>query len=73
MPAWVDAPPGTLTETEAKNLAAKKDAHVFQVDITPTILDLMGLHDEKSIEKYRTKWLGHSLLRPELTTAPFFG
>ncbi len=68
VPAWIDAPPGTLTDEEAKNLAAKKDAFVFQVDITPTILDLMGLFDEPGIAKYKTKMLGHSLLRPELTT-----
>ena len=69
VPAWIAAPPGILSEAQAKNLAAKKDAYTFQVDITPTILDLMGLYDEPSIGKYKEKWLGHSLLRAELTTA----
>lgn len=67
VPAWIDAPPGVLTEEQAKNLAAKKDAYVFHVDVAPTILDLMGLWDEPSIAKYKTKMPGHSLLRPELT------
>ena len=68
VPAWVDAPDGILTDEQAKNLAAKKDAFVFQVDVAPTVLDLMGLWDEPSIAKYKTKMPGHSLLRPELTT-----
>ena len=67
VPAWVDAPDGILTDEQAKNLAAKKDAFVFQVDVAPTVLDLMGLWDEPSIAKYKTKMPGHSLLRPELT------
>jgi glucan phosphoethanolaminetransferase (alkaline phosphatase superfamily) len=70
VPAWIDAPPGTLTDDEAKALAAKKDAFTFQVDITPTVMDLMGLSQEKGIAKYEKKWLGHSLLRPALTTEP---
>jgi len=70
VPGWVDAPPGILTDEQAKNLAAKKDAYVFQIDIAPTILDLMGLWDEPSIQKYKSKMPGHSLLRPELTKQP---
>jgi arylsulfatase A-like enzyme len=70
VPAWIDAPPGTLTPKEAQALASKKDAYVYQVDITPTIMDLMGLSSEKGIAKYEKKWLGHSLLRPALTTEP---
>jgi arylsulfatase A-like enzyme len=59
-----------LTEEQAKNLSAKKDAFTFHVDIAPTILDLMGLLDAPQLAKFKEKWLGHSLLRPELTTDP---
>jgi glucan phosphoethanolaminetransferase (alkaline phosphatase superfamily) len=68
VPAWIDAPPGVLTEEQEKNLRGKKDAFVFQVDVAPTILDLMGVWDEPSLAKYKAKMPGHSLLRPELTT-----
>jgi glucan phosphoethanolaminetransferase (alkaline phosphatase superfamily) len=70
VPAWIDAPPGTLSKEEQKNLRAKKDEYLFHVDITPTILDLMGVHDDPGIAEYKTKWLGNSLLRPKLTTKP---
>ena len=70
VPAWIDAPEGMLTDEQAKHLTAKKDAFVFQVDVAPTVLDLMGLWDEPSIAKYKTKMPGHSLLRPELTVQP---
>lgn len=70
VPAWIDAPPGTLSKEEIASLDAKKDEYLFQVDITPTILDLMGVHDDPGVDKYRSKMLGHSLLRPALTTGP---
>jgi arylsulfatase A-like enzyme len=68
VPAWIDAPPGTLTPAEEQNLRAKRDAFVFHVDVVPTVLDLMGVPDDPGLAKYRAKTPGHSLLRPELTT-----
>jgi len=68
VPAWIDVPPGMLSAEQEKNLAAKKDEYVFQVDVAPTILDLMGVLDEPGVKQYRSKMPGHSLLRPELTT-----
>jgi arylsulfatase A-like enzyme len=70
VPAWIDAPPGTLTEAEQKSLRDKRDDYVFHVDIAPTVLDLLGVPDAPELEKYRAKMPGHSLLRPELTTEP---
>jgi len=70
VPAWIDAPPGTLSPEEMRSLRAKKDAYTFQVDIAPTLLDLMGVLDDPGTKKFQKKWLGHSLLRPELTTEP---
>ena len=64
VPAWIDAPPGTLDDSEEKSLEAKKDAFVSHIDIAPTILDLMGVWDDPAIAKYRTRMPGHSLLRP---------
>ncbi len=70
VPAWIDAPPGTLSGSEQKALEEKQSSYVFHVDIAPTILDLMGVWDDPAIAKYKTRMEGHSLLRPVLTTEP---
>jgi glucan phosphoethanolaminetransferase (alkaline phosphatase superfamily) len=70
VPAWIDAPPGTLTEDEVRNLRDKRDAYTFHVDVVPTILDIMGVLDDPNVAPYRSKMLGTSLLRRELTTQP---
>ncbi|MCB9586059.1 MAG: sulfatase-like hydrolase/transferase [Polyangiaceae bacterium] len=68
VPMWIDAPQGTLNDDQRKALKSKQDEYLFHVDIAPTILDIMGLWDEPGVEKYKSKLVGHSLLRPELTT-----
>lgn len=68
VPAWIDAPPGTLTDEEIANLRAKRDEYLFHVDVAPTVLDLIGVPDDPRLQRYREKMPGHSLLRPELTT-----
>ena len=70
VPAWIDAPPGTLTEAEAKTLASKASEYVFHVDLAPTILDLMGVNLEPEIARYQARMRGHSLLRPGLSEQP---
>lgn len=64
VPAWIDAPPGTLTAAEESALRAARDELVFHTDVTPTMLDLMGLWDEPSFAAYRAAMVGRSLLRP---------
>ena len=63
VPAWIDAPPGTLTATEEKNLRALRDQPVTTLDVMPTLLDLLGLLDEPKIASLRSKMPGESLLR----------
>ena len=70
VPGFIDAPPGTLSESEAKNLEAKHDAFVFHTDFTPTVLDLMGVWDDPAIAKYKKKMLGVSLLREPVSDRP---
>lgn len=70
VPAWIDAPPGTLTDAERQSLRDKRNEFLFHVDIAPTVLDLMGVPDDPALAKFREKMPGHSLLRPELTTEP---
>lgn len=67
VPGFVDAPAGTLSDSELAALETKREAYTFHVDITPTVLDLIGVWDDPAIAQYRTKMLGTSLLRPELT------
>jgi arylsulfatase A-like enzyme len=70
VPAWIDAPAGTLTPVEEQSLRQKRDEFLFHVDVAPTVLDLIGVPDDPRLDTYRQKMPGHSLLRPELTTEP---
>jgi len=69
VPTWIDAPPGVLGPAEREALAAARDALVWHVDFTPTILDLLGLWDAPGLAHLRNRMVGTSLLRPGRTTA----
>ena len=72
VPAWIDAPAGTLTDSERDALAAHEKAFTFHTDITPTMLDLMGLWDEPQLSTFREAMVGSSLVRepkPDVTLA----
>jgi glucan phosphoethanolaminetransferase (alkaline phosphatase superfamily) len=64
VPFWIDAPQGTLTDAEASALAALREEPVFHTDLTPTMLDLLGLWDAPALEPYKKTMVGSSLLRP---------
>ena len=66
VPAWIDAPDGTLTYDEAKNLGEKAHQYTFHPDLTATILDLMGVLDEPALDRFRSRMWGKSLLRAPL-------
>ncbi len=70
VPAWIDAPPGTLSDQELKTLTGKQSEYLYHVDIAPTILDLMGVGEDPSIAHYKAHMIGHSLLRPGLSDQP---
>ena len=70
VPAWIDAPPGTLSDDELKALTGKQSQYLFHVDLAPTILDLMGVDGDPSIARYQSHMIGHSLLRPGLSDQP---
>jgi glucan phosphoethanolaminetransferase (alkaline phosphatase superfamily) len=70
VPMWIDAPPGTLTDAEVSALRNKRDAYVFHVDLAPTVLDLMGVHDAPALARHKARMHGHSLLRPALSEQP---
>ena len=66
VPGWINAPPGTITNEERANIASKRNQPLTHVDLTQTILDLLGLHDSPEIQGYKALTFGKSLLRPEL-------
>jgi arylsulfatase A-like enzyme len=63
IPFWIDAPKGTLTEDEEKNLRALHDTPLLSLDIFPTMMDLVGLWDAPEIAHFRKRVAGSSLLR----------
>jgi hypothetical protein len=70
VPAWIDAPDGTLTPEEEHALRAKRAAPTFHLDLVPTVLDLLGLWDDPTLGFYKERMPGTSLIRPPLTTRP---
>lgn len=68
VPGWVDAPPGVLTSSQAQNLISKSRGPTFHVDITATLLDLMGVWNSPGIGQFKQRMLGQSLLEAELNT-----
>lgn len=64
VPGWVHAPPGTLTDEERKNLEAHRDLPTFSSDVTPTVLDLMGVWDDPTLAPFKSGLVGRSWIRP---------
>ena len=63
IPAWIDAPPGTLDPDEESSLRAIATTPLTTLDVLPTLLDLAGLWDDPSIARFRASMPGTSLLR----------
>jgi glucan phosphoethanolaminetransferase (alkaline phosphatase superfamily) len=68
VPGWVDAPAGTLTPAEQQHLRAKQHVPTFHVDLTATVLDLMGVWTEPGLLRFRKRMLGTSWLEAEHNT-----
>jgi glucan phosphoethanolaminetransferase (alkaline phosphatase superfamily) len=70
VPFWIDAPAGTLTDEERAAIAANREAIAFHTDVTPTVLDLLGLWEAPELASYRAAMIGAPLVRanrPEKT------
>ena len=63
IPAWIDAPPGTITEAERAKLASLEDTPLTSLDVLPTMLDLLGVLDDPKLADLEKPMPGHSLLR----------
>jgi glucan phosphoethanolaminetransferase (alkaline phosphatase superfamily) len=63
VPGFVDAPPGTLDDRERRLLSERSNDFVFHHDVTPTILDLMGVWEHSELAPFKAKFQGQSWLR----------
>ena len=70
IPAWIDAPNGTLTQGERDHLRALESTPLTNLDILPTMLDLMGIYDAPELASLEAPMPGHSLLRGGSPTHP---
>lgn len=61
VPFWIDAP--GLAEPEAARLREARDVPVTQLDVLPTLLDLMGIWGAPELAELRAPMPGESLLR----------
>jgi len=65
VPAWIDAPSGTLDDAERASIVAAKDASTFEVDITPTVVDILGVGSLVPA-RFGAQMIGRSLVRSDL-------
>ncbi len=63
-PTWVDAPGPSLLAKERKALRSYAHEPTFHTDLTPTMLDLMGLWQISPLAELQRAMVGSSLLRP---------
>jgi glucan phosphoethanolaminetransferase (alkaline phosphatase superfamily) len=63
VPFWVYAPKGTLSAKEEDALRARKTTPVSQLDVFPTMLDLLGVWDAPGVQPFKPRTAGQTLLR----------
>lgn len=63
VPFWVYAPKGTLSAGEEEALRARKETPVSQLDVFPTMMDLLGVWDAPGVEQFKPRVAGQTLLR----------
>ncbi len=63
VPFWIDVPAGALAPDQATRLRALQQQPVTQLDVLPTLLDLMGIWGAPEIATLRRSMPGESLLR----------
>ncbi len=66
VPGWIYAPPGTITDEQRSSIESKRNQPLTHLDLTQTMLDLLGVHDAPEIQQYTSQTFGRSLLRPGL-------
>src|SRR5690606_10351042 len=64
VPAWIDAPEGTLSPEEEENLVAAKTSLLWHPDLGATLLDLLGVWDTPEMAPFQAHMHGSPLTRP---------
>jgi len=70
VPFWIDVPAGALAPEQAASLHALEQEPVTQLDVLPTLLDLMGIWGAPEIATLRRSMPGESLLRGRTPPRP---
>lgn len=65
VPGWIDAPEGTLSESEIASLRSAEHVPTNHLDLNATMLDLLGLWTAPELTAFTSQIQGDSLLRPE--------
>lgn len=65
VPGWIDAPEGTLADTELAGLKKAEYADTNHLDLHATVLDLLGLWKHPELAAFTDRVAGDSLLRDE--------
>lgn len=70
IPFWIDAPENTITPRERDTLKSLVETPLTNLDVLPTLLDLMGIYDDPQLDALKKPMPGRSLMRggtPPLT------
>jgi len=63
VPFWLDVPAGAVDGDAQAKLRSLQDVPLSQLDVLPTLLDLMGIWDAPEVAAHRGAMGGESLLR----------
>jgi len=63
VPAWIDAPLGTLTAEEQAHLQARAAGPTWHTDLAPTFLDLLRVGAAPELSRFHERMMGTSLLQ----------
>lgn len=70
VPAWIDAPDGTLSPKERLSLGRKRNEYLVQFDLAATLVDLIGVWDAPGFAPFRERFIGLPLTRQALYDKP---
>lgn len=65
VPAWIDAPAAVMTASELEHLEVRRLAWLTHADMTPTLLDLIGIWDAPELQPFRAAMIGTPLTRAQ--------
>lgn len=64
VPLLAYIPDGIISEKEKLQLKKNRSQLTSNIDISPTIVDLLNLENETTLQKYFIRYTGYSLLKP---------